>query len=250
MNKIILATAIFAAFAANFAHAEDKKPDNELTFNVALTSDYRFRGVSQSRLQPAISAGADFVNNPTGFYIGTWASSIKWTKDTTNADGSKGGGNIEIDVYAGKRGEIVKDVSYDVGVLTYIYPSNNLKPADAATTEIYGQIGYGPAYIKYSNTVTNAFGTDKSKNSGYVDIGANIDIAEGTQLNLHAGHQQIKGSSNLSYTDYKVGVTKDFGIASLSAAIIGTDAKKGAYSTPSGKDNGRTALVVTVSKTF
>ena len=249
MKKLTLVLAIAAAFSATFAHAEDKKPDNELTYNVALSSDYRFRGISQSRLQPAISAGADFVNNPTGFYVGTWASSIKWITDTTNADGTKGKGNVEIDVYAGKRGEIVKDVSYDVGVLTYIYPSNNLKPS-AATTEIYGQVGYGPAYVKYSNSVTNAFANPNSKNSGYLDVGANIDIAEGTQLNLHAGHQKIKNGSFFSYTDYKIGVTKDFGIASLSAAIIGTDAKKGAYSTPSGKDNGKTALVVAVSKTF
>lgn len=251
MKKIILVAAIAAAFSANFAHAEDKKPDNELSFNAALSSDYRFRGISQSRLQPAISAGADFVNNPTGFYIGTWASSIKWITDTTNANGTKGNGNIEIDIYGGKRGEIVKDVSYDVGVLTYIYPSNRLQPS-AATTEIYGQVGYGPAAIKYSHAVTNAFANPNSKNSGYLEVAANIDIAEGTQLNLHAGHQRIRNAtvSGISYTDYKVGVTKDFGIASLSAAIVGTDSNSKAYPSPSNKNLGRTALVVSVSKTF
>lgn len=248
MNKIILTAAIAAAFAASFAHADDKKPDNELTFNAALSSDYRFRGISQSRLQPAISAGADFVNNPTGFYVGTWASSIKWITDTTNPDGTKGKGNIEIDIYGGKRGEIVKDVSYDVGVLTYIYPSNHLQPS-AATTEIYGQVGYGPAAIKYSHALTNAFANPNSKNSGYLEVAANIDIAEGTQLNLHAGHQRIRnGAPGISYSDYKVGVTKDFGIVSVSGAIIGTDTS--AYKSPSNKNLGKTALVVSVSKTF
>lgn len=248
MNKIILAAAIAAAFAANFAHAEDKKPDNEFTGNVALTSDYRFRGISQSRLQPAISIGADYVNNPTGFYVGTWASSIKWITDTQIGPNQYGRGNVEIDIYAGKRGEIVKDVSYDVGILTYIYPSNRLQPS-AATTEIYGQVGYGPATIKYSHAVTNAFANPDSKNSGYLEAAANIDIAEGTQLNLHAGHQRIRnGAPGISYTDYKVGVTKDFGFASLSGAIIGTDTS--AYRSPSNKNLGRTALVVTVSKTF
>lgn len=250
MNKIILAAAVTAAFAANFAHAEEKKPDNEVTFNAALSSDYRFRGISQSRLQPAISAGADFVNNPTGFYIGTWASSIKILTDTVTPTG-KGHGNVELDIYAGKRGEIVKDVSYDIGVLTYIYPSNRL-PTSANTTEIYGQVGYGPAYIKYSHALTTAFGNPDSRGSGYLDIGANIDIAEGTQLNLHAGHQRIRNASvsGISYSDYKVGVTKDFGFASLSAAIIGTDSNANAYGSPSGKNLGKTALVVSISKTF
>ncbi|EGF31101.1 hypothetical protein IMCC9480_368 [Oxalobacteraceae bacterium IMCC9480] len=227
----------------NFAHAEDAKPDNELSFNAALSSDYRYRGISQSRLKPAISAGADFVNNPTGFYVGTWASSIKWIKD------AGGKGDIELDIYGGKRGEIVKDVSYDVGVLTYVYPSNNLGTS-ANTTEIYGQVGYGPGYVKYSHSVTNLFGFADSKNSGYLDIGANIDVAEGTVLNLHVGHQSVKNNSYSSYTDYKVGVTKDFGFLSGSLAVIGTDAKTGAYPTPSGKDNGKTALVVAISKTF
>ncbi|GAA4021381.1 TorF family putative porin [Actimicrobium antarcticum] len=248
MKRLILATAIAALFVGNFAHAEDAKPDNELSFNAALSSDYRFRGISQSRLKPAVSVGADFVNNPTGFYVGTWASSIKWIKDTG------GDGSVELDIYGGKRGEIVPGVSYDVGILTYIYSGNKLSSvpgyANANTTEIYGQVGYGPAYLKYSSAVTDTFGNVDSKNSGYLDLGANIDIAEGTVLNLHVGHQKIKNGSFYSYTDYKVGVTKDFGFASGSIALIGTDANTGAYPTPSGKDNGKTALVVAISKTF
>ena len=242
MKKLILASSVALAFVANVAHAEDKKPDNEFTYNAALSSDYRFRGVSQSRLQPALSVGADYTNNPTGFYVGTWASTIKWTKD------AGGGGNIELDIYGGKRGEIVKDVSYDVGVLTYIYPSNGLDPS-ANTTEIYGQVGYGPAYAKYSYGLTNIFAFADSKRSGYLDLGANIDIATGTQLNLHLGHQSVRNNSGSAYTDYKVGVTKDFGFASLSGAIIGTD-NSTAYLSPGLKNLGKTALVVAVSKTF
>ena len=244
MKKLLLVVAIAATFMVNFAHAEDAKPDNELSYNAALTSDYRYRGISQSRLQPAVSIGADFVNNPTGFYVGTWASSIKWIKD------SGGKGDIELDIYAGKRGEIVKDVSYDVGVLTYIYPDNQLSRVGltrANTTEIYAQLGYGPAYVKYSSAVTDTFGNVNSKNSGYLDSGANIDIAEGTVLNLHAGHQKIKNSPMFSYTDWKIGATKDFGFLSGSLAVIGTDTNN--Y-VGNGKNLGKTALVVAISKTF
>jgi uncharacterized protein (TIGR02001 family) len=217
MKKMILATAITAAFAAGFAHAEDKKPDNEFSFNAALTSDYRYRG--------------------------TWLSTIKWTKD------AGGGGDIEWDLYGGKRGEIVKDVSYDVGVLSYVYPSNGLNPS-ANTTEIYGQVGYGPAYVKYSHSVTNLFGFVDSKNSGYLDVGANIDVAEGLVLNLHAGHQKVKNNSAFSYTDWKIGLTKDFGVVTGSIAAIGTNTSNYVGPAPDLKNLGKTSLVVAISKTF
>lgn len=248
MKKPVIALAMSTAFFAHFASAQSAmpaaaEPVHAMTYNAALTSDYRFRGLSQSRLKPAISAGADYTHTPTGFYLGTWLSSIKWTKDLG------GDGSVEIDIYGGKRGELVPNVSYDIGVLTYVYPSNSL-PTSANTTELYAQLGYGPAYVKYSGTVTNAFGTPDSKGSGYLDIGANLDLASGFVLNLHAGRQFIKNNNFFSYNDYKIGVTKDFGFVSGALAVIGTDAKNGAYPTPSGRDNGKTGLIATISKTF
>lgn len=240
MNKLILAAAISTAFAANLAHAQDKKADHEVSFNAAVVSDYRFRGISQTRLKPALQGGADYTHNPSGFYAGAWASTIKWTKD------AGGGGNVEIDVYGGKRGTFTEALSYDIGVLTYVYPSNRLSPS-ANTTEIYGQLGFGPAYVKYSHSVTNLFGFADSKNSGYLDIGANIDLSNKFVLNLHAGHQRVRNNSAANYTDWKVGVTKDFGIVTGSLAAIGANIDVLA---PNGKNLARNGLVVSVSKTF
>jgi uncharacterized protein (TIGR02001 family) len=244
MKKLILASAVMAAFVGSIAQAEDKTPDNTVSFNAAVVSDYRYRGISQTRLQPALQGGADYTNNPTGFYLGTWLSTIKWTKDIKG-----GSGDIEWDIYGGKRGEIVKDVSYDVGVLNYIYPSNGLNPS-ANTSEIYGQVGYGPAYAKYSHSVTNLFGFADSKGSGYLDVGANIDVAEGLVLNLHAGHQRVKNNGAASYTDWKLGLTKDFGVVSGSIALIGIDSKAYVGPAPDFKNLGKNALVVGVTKTF
>jgi len=249
MKKLMLATALAALFSGTAAHAEEAKPDNEVSFNAAVTSDYRYRGISQTRLKPAVQGGADYINNPTGFYVGAWASTIKWTKD------AGGDGDVELDIYAGKRGELVKDVSYDVGVLTYVYPSNGLSGVpgfvSANTTEVYGQLGYGPAYIKYSHAVTNLFGFVDSKKSGYVDLGANIDAGNGVTANLHVGHQEVKNSSAASYTDWKIGATKDFGIVTGALAVIGTNASESAYASPAnGKFLGKTALLLTISKTF
>ncbi len=249
MKKLLLTTAIAAMFSSSLAHAEDTKPDNDTSFNAAMASDYRYRGISQTRLKPALQGGFDYNSNPTGLYVGTWLSTIKWTKD------AGGSGDIEWDIYGGKKGELVKDVSYDIGVLTYVYPSNGLAHvtgfASANTTELYGQLGYGPAYAKYSYAPTKLFGFVDSKGSGYFDIGANVDLGNGFVANLHAGHQGVKHTSAASYTDWKAGVTKDLGFASVSLAVIGTNADKVAYASPvNGKFMGETALVAMLSKTF
>ncbi|MES2263947.1 MAG: TorF family putative porin [Pseudomonadota bacterium] len=247
-KNLTLAAAITLAMAtlgAGLARAEDAKPeakpDNEISFNAALTSDYRYRGISQTRLKPALQGGADYTHNPSGFYAGTWLSTIKWIKD------AGGDGSVEWDLYGGKRGEIAKDVSYDVGGLYYYYPSNSLATS-ANTFEIYGAIGYGPASLKYSHSTTNLFGFTDSKNSGYVDASYNQDVYDGYTLNLHVGHQKVKHTSSASYTDWKIGVTKDYGVVTLALAVIRADTD--AYFAPNGKDLAKTGAVLTVSKTF
>ncbi len=253
MKKLILAGAISAAFIGNCAQAQEAPAsEHSVTYNVGIASEYRYRGISQSRKDPAFSFGADYTHNPTGIYVGAWASTIKWVKD------AGGDGNSEIDVFAGKRGQISGDFTYDVGVLTYYYPSNKLQFSTVATyanansTEVYGQIGYGPAYLKYSHALTNLFGSVDSKNSYYIDAGANIDIAEKTQLNLHVGRQHVAGAANVtgSYTDWKVGVTKDFGFVTGALSVVGTNANETFYTFGDKGYMGRTAGVLTLTKTF
>ena len=240
-------TLAFSSLGASVAHAEDAAapaaapvPDNQVTFNAAVTNDYRFRGYSQTHLKPALQGGADYVNNPTGFYAGTWLSTIKWVKD----DG--GDASVEWDLYAGKRGAITDSVSYDVGGLYYYYPSNKLNPS-SNTFELYGQIGVGPFSLKYSHSTTNLFGFVDSKNSGYVDAQLNQEVTDGYILNLHVGRQNVKNNGAFSYTDYKVGVTKDFGVVTVALAAIyaDTDAYVG-----NGKNLAKTGAVLTISKTF
>ncbi len=243
-SQLKLAAAItlsLASLGASSAHAQEAQPADVVSFNAAVTTDYRYRGISQTRLKPALQGGADYVNNPSGLYAGTWLSTIKWVKD--------GGGDsdVEWDVYAGKKGEIAPGISYDVGGLYYFYPSNKLA-VSANTFEVYGQVGYGPGYIKYSHSTTNLFGFADSKNSGYLDIGANVEVGTGLLLNLHVGRQNVKNNSAASYTDYKIGVTKDFGICTVALAAI--YANTDAYFAPNGKNLGKTGAVLTVSKTF
>ena len=237
--------ALFAAALLSLsAHAA-----SEVSFNAAVTSDYRYRGISQTRLQPALQGGVDMVHKPSGWYAGAWASTIKWTSD------AGGDGKVELDVYGGKRGELAGGIGYDAGVLAYAYPSNKLGHvpgfANANTTEVYGQLSYGVALLKYSHALTNLFGYVDSKHSGYLDLAANPGLGKGLVLNLHAGRQRVANNGAASYTDYKIGVTRDFGVASVALSAIGTNAGKAAYASPAnGKFLGRRALQLTVSKTF
>ncbi|MGB3067779.1 MAG: TorF family putative porin [Ottowia sp.] len=246
LGLTLLAAAIGAsaqtAAPAAEAPAAAAEPASSLAFNAALTSDYRYRGISQSRLNPAISAGADYTH-ASGFYVGTWLTSIRWIKD------AGGDAPMEWDVYGGYKGT-VGPLGYDVGVLRYQYPNHELA-ISPNTTELYGALTWQMVTVKYSHSVTNLFGFDNSKNSGYLDVSASFDLGDGWSVAPHVGHQWIKNNGDASYTDYSITLNKDFGNGfSASAALVGTDAKKELYATPSGKFTGRNGVVVGVKYTF
>ena len=224
------------------APAAAPTPDNTYSFNVGLISDYRYRGISQSRLKPAISGGFDY-SHVSGFYAGTWLSSIKWIKD------AGGGSDAEWDVYGGYKGT-AGPIGYDVGLLHYHYPSHHLA-VSPNTTEVYGAVTWEMVTLKYSHAFTNLFGFADSKNSGYLDLSANFDLGNGWSVVPHVGRQVIRHNSPYSYTDYSVTLNKDFGNGlSASAAIVGTNADKTLYVTPSGRFTGKTAVVVGVKYSF
>src|SRR5262245_21915592 len=77
--------------------------------NVGYTTDYVFRGISQSNEDAAVQGGVDLTCGR--FYIGTWASSINLS----------GGSATEIDVYGGVRMK-TGPVNWDLGFIYYAYP--------------------------------------------------------------------------------------------------------------------------------
>ena len=228
----------------------------DVAFNVGAVSDYRYRGISQTRLKPALQGGVDYTQG--GLYLGAWASTIKWVEDTGRILAvDTGNANLELDLYGGYKGEIVKDVGYDVGVLAYVYPGNKLgdtSPAfkNANTTEIYGALTYGPATLKYSHAVTNLFGNPDSKNSFYVDASATFDV-QGFSVTPHIGYQKVKGPYDdpATYTGYSLTVAKEVskGLV-VSLAVIGTDADKTWYVSPAGKFLGKSTAVLGVKYNF
>ena len=247
MKKIALSSllSVLALSAAPLlpatAQAQDASP---LTFNLGAFSEYRYRGISQSRSQPAVQGGFDYAA-PNGLYVGAWASTIKWIKD------SGGKADLEIDLYGGYKGTIAEGVGYDVGFLRYQYPSANLA-VSPNTNEVYGALTMGPVTAKYSHATGNLFGFAGSKGSGYLDVSASFDVGGGMTLTPHVGHQKVDGKGNgiYSYTDYSVTLSKDFSGVVPSITLLGTDAPKGSYVAPNGKNLGRSAVVVGVKFNF
>jgi uncharacterized protein (TIGR02001 family) len=239
MKRILFGLSVaLAAFAAPTVASA------QLAFNVGVVSDYRFRGISQTRGKPAIQGGVDY--SAGGFYVGAWASNIKWIEDLG------GDASYELDLYGGYKGEIMPGLGFDLGLLTYQYPSNKLDPS-ANTTEVYGALTYGPATLKYSHAVTDTFANTDSKNSYYLDLSASFEVYDGIMITPHIGYQKIRGpfSDDATYTDYALTVSKDFSGLVVSGAIVGTDADKTFYSSPvDGKELGKAKLVVGVKYGF
>jgi len=258
-----LAVAQTAAPAVPAAAPADPGP---LTANVSLTSDYRYRGISQSNLQPAIQGGFDYAHS-SGFYIGNWNSSISWISDAASASGNSASAPIEMDFYAGYKYEWSKGFTADVGILQYYFPTSGATgfTTNPNTTEVYAAQNFTfdsvTGFLKFSYAATTIFGFSNSAGSNYTDLTVNYDTGVwGLTLNAHAGYQYVAGTASgasvsnnslYSYTDWKLGVTKDFGSGlTLGVAYLGTNAKKGSYVNPQGKALGGDTVLATLTKTF
>ena len=264
---LLTGLASSAAFAADEPAAPEVSP---VTANVTVTNNYIYRGLTQSNYKPAIQGGFDYAHE-SGFYIGNWNSSISWVSDSAIAKSAP----IEMDFYGGfKKDLIAEGFASDFGILQYYYPTNGISTASGYvnpnTTELYvaQNATFGPVtgFLKFSYSLSNTFGTNNSTGSNYLDLTANYDTGfYGIALNAHAGYQKIAGQyysagqASLSYADWKLGLTKDFGGGlSASAAYVGTNVKQGsgayagvyAYSVPGGRTQGGNTGLISLTKTF
>ncbi len=251
LGTLALPTAVFAADAAP---AAAPAPAYTISYNVGLYSQYIFRGLTQTDEKPAIQGGVDFTHS-SGFYLGAWGSNISWLEDGGYYDNS----SLELDIYGGYANSI-GDLGYNVGVLQYIYPGNDISATyvNAETTEVYGALSYKWLQAKVSVVVSDgAFANKNSDGTYYAELNANIPLADsGVTANLHVGRQEYNGSldgvSNdvYSYTDWKVGATKSFANGvNVGAYYSDSNAKDAGY-TLLGKNIGDSTFTAFVQKTF
>jgi len=244
-SKLLL--ALLATSSAAFAQTAPAAP--EVTYNVGVVSQYRYRGLAQTKGQPALQGGVDYAN-ASGYYLGAWASQIKWIEDSSgNPSGSTYGGSTELDTYGGYKFNSA-GADYDIGFLRYNYLGNSLGNStaytNASTNEAYFGITAGNFSFKYSNSLGNLFGYLNSKNSSYIEFALNYDLGSGTTLTPHIGRQTIQGSGNVSYTDGSLTVAKDLGAGlTVTGSAIVTNAKSSFFtSNSSGYTTGKSAVVV------
>lgn len=180
----------------------------EASGNIALSTDYKFRGISQSDGE-AISGGFD-VAFDNGFYIGTWGSSIEdW------------GNGLELDYYAGYGGEFNESVSYDVGLLAYTYPNED--SGDLDYNEIYGSIGVADFTLGFAYSDDYFAGTGDFT---YLYVDYSYALSESYSLDLHLGDNAIDDEDAFGtpdYMDYSIGVSTSFEGLDLSLSYIDTD---------------------------
>jgi uncharacterized protein (TIGR02001 family) len=217
---------------------------------LALTSDYVFRGISQTGQEPALQGGVEFVH-ASGFYAGAWGSNVGWLSDLST-DEARISSSVEVDVYGGYRGKFGERVTFDTGLYTYYYPGDYphgfVRPY---TTEAFFGIGVGVFALKYWHSLTNLYGFADSHGSGYLDAAVNVPFATTWVFNAHAGHQRVRGISAASYTDWKLGVTYNFSAGwSLALAYVDTNADRSVYTNPHGDFLARGTGVATLTKTF
>jgi uncharacterized protein (TIGR02001 family) len=257
MKKSLIALALVSAFAAPVFAEEAAAPADPLSFNVGVVSDYVFRGISQSQHQAAVQAGVDYAHS-SGLYVGAWTSTIEWVNRKTYV--YQKDNKVELDLYGGYKGT-AGDFSYDVGMIRYFYPGDfNAAgtPVTANTTEAYISGGWKFITLKYNHALTSFIGwgntdTAKSKGSGYLDLTATYPVDETLNVIAHVGRQNVKNNSYASYTDYKLGVTKDIGFGVVGLAYTDTTAKAdfldGDYNW-SNKNVGKGVLAASFLKTF
>jgi uncharacterized protein (TIGR02001 family) len=219
----------------------------EVTGNMSLTSDYRFRGVSQTQNAPAVQGGIDY-NHKSGLYVGNWNSSVSSQLYTNGA-------GVESDLYAGFKKEVYKDITLDVGSMNYFYPrATNGTSTNFDTNELYAGVGYKDLVsVKYSHALSNYFGTANSKNSSYMQADASVPLVGKLSAVAHVGRTDVNNSSSLNYTDYNAGLGYDLEGWNLAAKYY-TNTSKGSGFTSANTVNGqklyKNAVVFSVAKAF
>jgi uncharacterized protein (TIGR02001 family) len=261
MNAVpsLLAAAILLAGTSAFAQTTPaaEPAASPLTFNLSLTSNYKFRGQDQNQsktrqFKPALQGGVDYAFD-SGFYLGNWNSTINWTKYALL---SQDNARVEVDVYGGYKFK-AGPIDMDVGALAYLYPS----ASGANTTEVYVGGGYGPLSAKYSRTVSKGyFGLGKEyligegKGTNYFSLALSQEVAPNTTLKASLGFTDLKSGANNAglpdYTDYSIGAAYDLGTGfTLTGALVGAT-KKGSYfyAVDTSRSINRNTLVVTLTK--
>jgi uncharacterized protein (TIGR02001 family) len=208
----------------------------EVTATLTAISDYDFRGITQTRNNPALQGSIDYSGSH-GLYAGAWASNVDFGGDE----------NLEVDLYGGITGG--ETFPWDVGLIVYTYPqSNDLRDFP----EIYASLGW--KWLKGKVWYSDNFGGSR-ENAFYYEGNAAVPLPANFGLNLHAGYSDGDyWSSNKpgieSYFDWSVGVTYAVGHFNLGLKWVDGSDYKPANNAYRDIGNSDARAIFSVSTTF
>ncbi|MGH8494229.1 MAG: TorF family putative porin [Moraxellaceae bacterium] len=192
---------------------------------VAMTTDYLYRGITQS--DSAALQGNILVSHESGVYFNVWGSSIAFDS------------GLELDPSIGFTGT-AGDVTYDVGVLYYGYPNSSAitAPVKDDFTEVYGSVAFAGA--KFGLAYAPDFYAETGK-SIYLNASYGMEVGAGFTASAYLGYSLLDDEyyTEDKYMDYKVAVSRGFIGLTGELAYIGTDL-----------DDSDASVVFTVTKAF
>ena len=223
-KNVLLAAVISASPVAAIAA--------EVSGNVSMTSDYRFRGISQTDTQLAVQGGFDLAYE-NGVYLGVWGSNVDFAN------------SLELDYYVGYAGDLSETVSFDVGYIYYDYPGTDdtVRTLSGDAEDDYAEIYASVSVADF--TLGFAYSDDYYLETGefyYIYGDYSFALPNDVSLDLHYGYNDFEFSSTDSnakdaeqaflsdgedsYSDYSIGVSKEFAGVDVSLTWVDTDLDK------------------------
>lgn len=183
----------------------------ELSANLGVSSNYYFRGVTQTDDAAAVSGSVDYSND-SGFYLGTWMSNVDFG----------GKEDMEVDLYAGFAAELGSGASYDIGLLHYWYPGagGDAQGGELDYTEVIASLSFGALTASIGYTIDSEYDDDDApfiEGDIYYGLAADLPVdIEGFGLSIFAGYYDFDADGNnccgdISYGHWGASFSKDAG---------------------------------------
>ena len=205
--KYLLQAMLCVAAVATTGLSSVALADSPLTGNIGITSNYIWRGATQSSDEAAVSGGIDYAHS-SGLYAGVWVSSLSSSNEYDSTDGNSTSTQYEQDLYIGYGGE-AGPLSYDVSYIQYMYPVGDAVEADFA--EIIVSLGYGPATLTIAPTISKEDSTAQ-EDDVYMSLSAEFEVKKGLTLGVLYGaydFDEAAGSTTTDdYSHYQISLSK------------------------------------------
>ncbi len=252
MNRVMqskLAGLGVAAFAVASGTAQA-----EISSTITVASDYDFRGITQTALDPAFQASLDW-SHENGLYAGLWGSNVDFGDSTS--DGGEGspavtlsGPSVEVDLIVGYGGSITESVGYDLGATYYTYYGESSGVGSVDYGELRAGLSFGEhasSTIWYSPDYGNA-----DESAWYLEANGDIPLAWELAVTLHAGYStgDYWESSDDEYFDFAVGLTRSFGHFDCAVKYVDGSDIESLDGTPDDVFSSESKVVLSVATTF